>query len=247
MPETPAALLILLIAILPGVFGNIVFQARLGIDWRAQKWESLLRLLGFSMGGLVLYTILAGAIGTPPPVYVLPGTFKGEGLSIDTLYSMSLAYIGHCVASLAVGVLAVGGQWVMSLLAPVSPYAYAWEDFLRNYVPSHWVVITLSGGEAYAGILEHADTAAKPDGRDVILQEPAQFDPATRTYTALPYQTLFLPGTLVSSVAVVSDPSIDKRLTDIGEKLFQGGSARGSGNQDAGSAANKAGPETAPR
>lgn len=225
MPETPTALLILLIAVLPGAFGNIIFQAVLGINWREQVWQSLLRLLGFSTVGVVLYIVFAGLTGAPPPLYILPDTYKSGEFNASSLLPMAVAYVGHCIASAVAGVLGVTGYRVLSIFAPASPYAYAWDDFLRNYVPGHWVAVTLVQGDSYAGILGHADTAATHDGRDLILREPARYDPATKNYIALPYQSLFLPGRLVASIAVVSEPSIDKRLTVIGESVFSGGTS----------------------
>ena len=103
---------------------------------------------------------------------------------------------------------------------PTSPYPAAWDDFIRIGVQKHWVVIRLTNGEAYAGIIQYVDTSVNQRERDIVLLEPAIYLEKKQTYKVIPYQHLFLPAALISSVAVVYDPNVDKRITQIGLNLF---------------------------
>jgi len=222
IPETPVALLILLIAILPGAFGNVVYQAAFGINWREHLWESCLRLLGFSVFGVALYSVIANWTGLPSALYIFPDTYRTGSFNAATLFELSVAYFGHSVSSGVAGLVGVYTRRGLLSFYPVSPYASAWEDLLRCHVPSHWVAVSLVNGETYVGILERADTAPSYEGRDLLLEEPARYDDGRKNYVSLPYRTLFLPGRLVDSIAVVADPSRDGRITGINESVFEG-------------------------
>jgi hypothetical protein len=41
-----------------------------------------------------------------------------------------------------------------------------------------------------------------------------------KAYRATPYQTMFLLGSTIASIAAVSDPRGDQRITTAGEDLF---------------------------
>jgi len=56
--------------------------------------------------------------------------------------------------------------------------------------------------------------------RDLVLTEPAIFIDESRNYVALPYQYMFLRADLIYCVAVIHDPSIDKRTFPVGESPF---------------------------
>jgi hypothetical protein len=84
----------------------------------------------------------------------------------------------------------------------------------------HWVVIGLQNGESYSGYVDVADTSVGAQERDIILHEPAKFDDEKIEYRALKHQSLFIPGALVASVAVVHDPMLDKRIVPVGELVF---------------------------
>ena len=81
------------------------------------------------------------------------------------------------------------------------------------------IVALIKTDEVYAGKLLAADVSVHQDERDIVLGEPA-----LRTgdnYKALNYSTLFIPGRLVSSVAVVpSSEDLAQRQLPIGGMLF---------------------------
>ena len=55
MPTTLTALLILLFAIVPGMFGEMVYRIIAGTDWRETQWSKVARIIGISIAGLVLH------------------------------------------------------------------------------------------------------------------------------------------------------------------------------------------------
>jgi hypothetical protein len=69
--------------------------------------------------------------------------------------------------------------------------------------------------------LDKADVSVTASERDIILREPALYDEAEKTYRTTPYQTMFLLGSTIASVAAVTDPRGDKRITSAGEDLFR--------------------------
>jgi hypothetical protein len=81
-------------------------------------------------------------------------------------------------------------------------------------------VVSLESDDSYAGVLERADTCVRQGERDIILGEPARYSEEKANYIALPYQYLFIPGTMVGSIAVVHDPDLDTRLSSVGCPLF---------------------------
>ena len=72
MPTTLTALLILLFAIVPGMFGEMVYRIIAGTDWRETQWSKVARIIGISIAGLVLYIVLASLTGLPTPQYLFP-------------------------------------------------------------------------------------------------------------------------------------------------------------------------------
>lgn len=75
MPTTITALIIIIVAIFPGVLGNKAYQMLVGINWREKEFQVLLRLAGFSVIGAVLYTIASDLIDfLPPPLHLLPSS-----------------------------------------------------------------------------------------------------------------------------------------------------------------------------
>jgi len=83
------------------------------------------------------------------------------------------------------------------------------------------VAVGLETGEAYVGMLQNADTSVTATDRDIVLLEPALYDESTRQYIASPYQFLYISGRLVSSVAALSNPGTDTRISTIGMRLFE--------------------------
>lgn len=220
MPTTVEALLVIVFCILPGMLGEGVYRRLIGADWREQQWHRILHTIGFSVWGLVLYLIVCSWFDVPLPSYVFPTTFRAMPLGRDQLTTMALALGGHSLGSALAGLVGAGIVHAINRWTLATGYPDSWHRFVRSYVARHWVVIRLENGEAYAGMIERADTTVCQNERDVVLAEPAQFLEEKENYISLPYQYLFLPGALIASIAVVHDRDLDARVSEVGSLLF---------------------------
>lgn len=108
----------------------------------------------------------------------------------------------------------------MARFASATAFASAWDHFVHSCIKGHWVVIGLTNGESYSGYVDVADVSVSAGERDLILREPAMFDSEKSEYRASKYQSLFIPGSLVASIAVVHDPIQDKRIVAVGDLVF---------------------------
>ena len=219
---TVAGLLVMLVAVLPGLLGDRAYRALAGVSWREKEFQQLLRLLAFSAFGLAGYTFLASRRLWPLPEYVVPSTYANGAFQVQALPSLAIAYIGHWVGAAIVGTIA--GVVVVGLrrLGTGLGERDAWDHFIHSAVPRHWVVIRTESGESYAGFIERADVSVEPNFRDIILKEPYIWNDGTKTYQPTYQQALFLQGTKVASVAVIHDPVQDSRIVQIGEVPFKG-------------------------
>ncbi len=223
MPTTFISLLIFIFALLPGIPAHSIYSNFAGYDWREKDWERIASVLIFSVLGFVLYALISSAMNLPIPTYVYPSTFSTDALSNISLPNLSVAYLGHCVLS-AVTAFLVGmtAQYVAKWY-PSKVYPSSWDIFIRKHVPSHWVVVTLTDDRSYLGILSCVESSVAASERDVIIEEPAELNQKTRNFEFIPYKSLFLPSSLVSTIAVLHDPDLDDRLTEVGEELSAGG------------------------
>lgn len=80
-----------------------------------------------------------------------------------------------------------------------------------------------SWGNAYAGKLANVDFAVSAPERDLVLEEPCEFDAASGRYIALNYQYMFVSASSLFSIAAVHDPEKDQRTVPVGDTLFEGG------------------------
>jgi hypothetical protein len=218
LPGSAAALLIAL-AILPGVAGEKAYRLLVGVDWREDKWQRTLRLLAFSVIGLATYAAIATGTRLPPPSYVLPSELARPNDAAIGLYA--LAYLGHVAGAALVGIAAALTSRGIARLVSRTAYSSAWDHFVNACVRQHWVTVGLQNGDVYLGFIDIADVSVAAGERDVILREPALYDATTSRYRALEYQSMFLPGTLICSIGVISDTKLDKRMTTPGEVLFE--------------------------
>ena len=214
MPTTITALLILLLVGLPGFLGDLVFRSFVGLDLRAKQWEVLPRWLSFSVVGLVLYALLSELFGWPLPIHVIPQSISAVAQGPDQLLPLAYSFTGHVFGSLCAGGLAVLGKKVLTRMSPVSFYQNVWDEFARSHVQDRWGVVSLKSGDAYAGILARGQLSVSRDERDIVIEEPAQYNEETGTYIALPYKYLYLSGDSVYSIAACSMPG-DRRKTEI--------------------------------
>jgi hypothetical protein len=172
---------------------------------------------------MALYVTAATFFGWQMPLYLIPTKLASASLSPDRMPSLFLPYLGHFIGSTISGGIAAGFTRLLSRWSPVSAYPETWDAFVRSCVPNHWVVVSLTNGVVYAGKIHEADVSVSQRERDIILEEPALYDSSNKTYIALNYQCVFLQGAVVYSVGVVHDPGLDRRLTKVGESLFEEG------------------------
>ncbi|MBU1207104.1 MAG: hypothetical protein KKH04_09290 [Proteobacteria bacterium] len=220
MPTTVTGVIILLICVFPGVLGDRVYRTVVGVDWREKEFRSILRLIGFSVIGVLLYSILTSFFKLPPPAHLFPSSYAI--LSAEKINTVAIPYGGHLLSSIYVGFLAAFGLKLVAKLTPGLEYPCAWDAFVRKHVPEHWVVVGLTSGEVYAGKLKNADISVAAGDRDLILEEPCQYCAVDNQYVALNYQCLFIAAKSLFSIATVHDPNFDERIIPLGENLFKG-------------------------
>lgn len=222
MPTTVSAVLVLALALFPGLPGDVIYRQLVGASWRERDWEAVIRLVGISIVGLMLYTISADVAGWPLPVYVFPNSFRSGLITPESLTkAVFLPYAGHFLGSGVAGAGAAFLRLGLNRFAPqFASFPDAWYSFVKQYVPGNFVTVGLNTGDHYAGILADADLEGPLAQRDVVLEEPAVWKANEGNYLALPYRYLFIPGNLLASVAVYDSTDID-RLTKVGEFVFQ--------------------------
>ncbi len=221
MPTGLASLLVLVLAVVPGLPGERIYCLLTGRDWREQSWDRVMRLLFFSLVGLALYTVSAPALGGPLPAYLAPSSLESAAKNPTALPGVFGSLLGHFLGSAIGGVLAAYGTRFLARITSFTPHASAWDHFVVSCVPHHWVLVGLKNGDVFTGRLETADTSVKAVDRDLILNEPAKLDTKAGGYVSLPYQYLFVPGESLASIATVTDPERDYRLTKSGNRLFE--------------------------
>jgi hypothetical protein len=221
IPATVGTLLILLVGLLPGLPGETVYGWMRGRSWLEKDFEYFMRILGFSLAGVLIYAVLANWLGLPMPEHVAPSTFQDDAFGAASLPHLATGYLGHVIASGIVGAV-VGFAVAASrrLAADATSHRDAWDEFVRTYAQGRWIVVTLNGGDSYAGMLEHADISREPEYRDVVLSEPALHDADSGNYRATSSQYLYFRGDQIASIGAVSNSAKDERLTTINEFIF---------------------------
>jgi hypothetical protein len=221
MPTSFAAALVVALVMVPGILGDRIFRVLVGVDWREREWRGAARVVGFSAVGLALYSIAAQAFGLPPARHVFPEAYLASARNPNEINMLFLSYAGHLVGGALAG---IGGCWASKVLAKLSSssaYPGAWDDLVRVYAPDHWVVVGLTSGDVYAGKLKTADVAVSTAERDIVLEEPAQYDTKTGRYCATPYQFQFIQASTIFSISVVHEPRLESRVVAVGDYLFQ--------------------------
>jgi hypothetical protein len=107
MPDTIVGLLIIVIAIFPGLIGDKIYRVIVGVDWREKEWQGVLRLIGFSVIGVTLYSLVADFFNWPLPVHVVPSTYGEISSQVDLLPSIFVPYSGHLLGG------GIAGFWVL--------------------------------------------------------------------------------------------------------------------------------------
>ena len=222
MPTSFASLLVLVLAILPGVPGEAIYRFVLGADWRDKQWQRVLRILLFSVIGLVAYAIIASSGRVPSPVFLDISTYKLERFDKDIVLKAAESLGAHFIASSLVGFFSALAVLFLNKLFKKSIYPDAYTTFINNCADFRWVVVTLTSGSSYAGYILRGDTSVAFGERDIILAEPAQYNQETKQYQCVSYQHMYLSAGMIASIATVYDPTIDKkRQSPIEGNLFE--------------------------
>lgn len=221
MPSTINGIIILVIALIPGVPGETWMSEITGLDWREDRLRRVIRIVVISVTGLISYVAMSDAllligVALPEPKYINPRHLT-LGFSSSILSEMAYAYVGHLLLSTLIGGVA-GLAWVRyGRIVESTPYPAAWDDLIRDLVPGRWVIVTLTNGDVYMGKIETADSGVAESDRDLILEEPLQYSEAL-VCEASQNQYLYLPSALIASVAVVYDEDKDgERFVPPGE------------------------------
>jgi hypothetical protein len=218
LPTTVAAALVLVLAIVPGAAGVYTFAIINGTDWRQKDWEAVVQHVGFSALGLLLYVLLARALDWPPASHVIPAAYQTIGA--DRLHLLLVPYLGHVAGGAAVGVVAAGMDRLSAKITRSTHHANSWNRFANKCVEGRWVVVTLTSGDVYAGIVRVADVGVPIAERDLILGEPALYDPGKGNYYVTPFSEVFLPAPLIQSIGALERDG-DKRIgPPLGQPLF---------------------------
>lgn len=213
------AVVAIAVGIVPGIPGEVLYRLIAGGSWREDAWSRVFRIVGFSLIGLVLAVLsfrLAGIAVVPEVATAVADQSVSESLVLG----LAGLLLGQSVMSALSGT--VSGfvvRWLCHAFS-MTPYADAWDEYVRRVVPGHWVVVRLLDGSTLAGMLCRADVTVPPENRDIILSEPATYDEGLGNYLSLPLQHLFIPGASLASVAVVYDPQKDQRVSSVGGYLF---------------------------
>jgi hypothetical protein len=220
IPSTLAGILVMIFAVLPGVPGDRLYRAFVGYDWREDQWQRALRLLTFSLFGLAFYVSIAPIMNAPFPAYLSPTLLQGAVSDPASSRALFIAMIGHFLGSSLAGLLSGLSLRVLARARSASAFYSAWDHFVRHCAKNRWIVVGLQNGESYSGYIETADTSVANSERDLVLLEPAMYDETVGEFRSEAYQSLFIPGTFISSIATVYEPALDKRFIPIGESVF---------------------------
>lgn len=219
MPTSLAAVVVSVVAVLPGLLGDKVFQLLVGSNWREKEWRVVLRLLAFSVAGATLYSLFSLTLAWPSVIHLIPRTYERIGAGLIGVNVLFLPYVGHVVGGALAGFLAAIAVRGLAKISPRSPYPSAWDDFVRTYSVERWVIIGLQTGDVYAGRLATVDLSVPAADREIVLAEPCAFE--SGQYRALSYQYMFFRAESIYSIAIVYDKTRDIRLVDVDEALFE--------------------------
>lgn len=202
MSDTLNALFVLFFFLLPGMAGNAIYTKVTGTSWREEPWRNIARILGISLGGLILYVLVGSLLNAPLPGYLSLDTLDTFALRRTASVRMSFAFLGHLIAALIVGFVAAKVSQALGNWTSRSGFVDSWHEFIASHARGNWVVVGLKGGAIYAGYIDMVNPAMRAEERDVVLAEPAVYRAEQEKYLPLPYNYLFLPGKIVDSVAI---------------------------------------------
>jgi hypothetical protein len=212
--------LVFTLGLVPGVLGALVYRLLNGVDWRDREMLVALRWFGFSVFGLGVYSLLAVFLDLIPALHVLPSSYASSRMTASSFPALFVPFLGHCLTSASVGAAAAGIMRLTSKTLGLTVGPCSWDEFATKQIKDRWVVLTLKSGDAYAGQLLVVDTSVAGTDRDLVLRDPAKWNPETNSYCRLHYRDLFVPAALLESIATVYDPDKDRDATPPGQPLF---------------------------
>ena len=153
------------------------------------------------------------------PVYLQPQWWtQPAGLPALPWSEVARGWLQHAGVAL-VGALGVGLlvrlrslTGILQRLLGRSLYSSAWDEFAVQHI-GRWVVVTLSGGRAFYGMLGIASGDRK---KDVVLYRPMPYDAARGTYEFAGNKAIFIREDQVESVLI---PLTDQELTAVQDRL----------------------------
>lgn len=225
MPTSAAAALVILLALVPGASGVYAFNQTVGPDWRQKEWQAAVQYIAFSTLGLLIYVLLAGLFEFLPAAHVIPKTY--ETISASQLTSLLIPFAGHLGCATLVGFLAAKIHGFVSSAFGASKHSSAWTDFVDSCVPKRWVVVTLTTGDVWVGMVHCVDTSVADTERDIAISEPALLDSATGQYKVTPYHSMHFPARIVQNVGVLANASDTRIGPGVGQPLFPKGDLNG--------------------
>lgn len=200
---TASTALVLLIAVVPGALGSYLYDTLNGLDWREKNWGAAIRYVAFSAVGLAFYVLVGSGLRWWPAIHVLPITYTSATFSADLLPRIVVPFLGHLTSSGLVGLAAAWAARSVATITGTTARPGAWDVFVKDSASSRWAVVTLKSSDIYAGYIFVADVGVPSSDRDVMLREPARYDPDKKAYIATPYWDIFLPAGLIHTIAVV--------------------------------------------
>lgn len=220
MVDTISALLILIFAVIPGILGNGIYELIIGSNWKEELFSKTVRIVGFSFFGLIFY-ILIGVqyFNLPVPIYIFPETYTAAQITNSQLIQAAQAWFMNFVVATLIAVIYAFSIKIVFRRFNITHLPDTWDKLVRSKVAEHWVVVNLKGGGSYLGMLESANISVDAKDRDILLLEPARYEPKINNYVAINVQYLFIAGSFISSVGTVPT-STDDRITQIGELIF---------------------------
>jgi hypothetical protein len=180
MPNTLQALVVLIVALLPGALYTRSFERLVGA-WGVGFADRVLRFVGASA---VFQAVIAPFTVWGWRTYIQTGRLQGGDLSV-ALWLVPLLYVA---IPIALGVVVGRGtvnerHWSTAFTGP-SPAPRAW-DHLFGRRPDGWVRLRLKSGVWLGGAFTSAGegldsyAAGYPDEQDLFLAEAYSVDPET--------------------------------------------------------------------
>jgi hypothetical protein len=204
------AVLVLVFLLLPGIVADAAYRF---VTWRPDPSDqgTFVRATAISFAALFGLVALDSLIPTvfEIPVYLQPGWWRSEAGARELPWAdLAPGWLQHAavalVGSLGVGLL-VKSRQLAGLLRRMlgrSLYSSAWDEFAVQNI-GRWVLVTLSGGRVFYGVLGIASGDRK---KDVVLYRPMPYDADKGTYQFTGNKVIFIREDEVESVLVPLNP-----------------------------------------